>query len=343
MNGLIKAIVYGLGSMGKIMATYMIEKGVTIVGVIDKNPSIVGKDLGEVLGLHHSLNVAVSDDSTKVLTSVQADIAVLSLVSEIDKLYPFIKECVCQNLNVISTSREASYPWSISPQMATKLDELAKQYNVTVSASGYQDTYMVNMVSLLAGTCHKIKSINIKSKYNVNDYGKVVAQDMQVGETIENFYKNIEKQGANPSYVRFCIEAIISDLGLTIKQINQQTKPNTADVELECTALNTVVNKGDIIGLTETVEAVTDQGVHFYGEWTGKLYKEGEVNTNECFIEGTPDVYANNDQVDPKITTCTQMINRIPDVINAPSGYITYEKLPKLKYRHFPLSTYINE
>lgn len=339
---MIKAIVYGLGSMGKIMAKYMIEKGVTIVGVIDKNPSMVGKDLGEVLGLNHSLNVIVSDDSKKVLTSVEADIAVLSLVSEIDKLYPFIKECVCQNLNVISTSRESSYPWSTSPYIARNIDKLAKQYKVTVSASGYQDTYMVNMVSLLAGTCHKIKSVNIKSKYNVNDYGKVVAQDMQVGETIDNFYENIQKQGANPSYVRFCIEAIISDLGLTVMEIKQQTKPNTADVELACTALNTVIKKGEIIGLTKTVEVVTEQGIYIHGEWTGKLYKEGEVNTNECFIEGTPNVYANNNQVDQKTTTCTQMINRIPDIINAPAGYITYEKLPKLKYRHFPLSTYIN-
>ena len=33
------------------------------------------------------------------------------------------------------------------------------------------------------------------------------------------------------------------------------------------------------------------------------------------------------------MTTCTQLVNRIPDVINAEPGFVTIEKLPKLHYR----------
>ena len=33
------------------------------------------------------------------------------------------------------------------------------------------------------------------------------------------------------------------------------------------------------------------------------------------------------------MTTCTQLVNRIPDVINAEPGFVTIEKLPKLRYR----------
>ena len=37
------------------------------------------------------------------------------------------------------------------------------------------------------------------------------------------------------------------------------------------------------------------------------------------------------------MTTCTQLVNRIPDVINAPPGFITIEKLPRPRYRTYPL------
>jgi len=339
---MIKAIVYGVGAMGEIMTKFMVEKGINIVGAIDKNPRICGKDLGEIIGLDYPLNVVVSNNSTTVLSNQQADIAVLSLCSEMEKMYPYIEECIKNGLNVISTSREASYPWTISPILASKLDKLAKQFEVTVSASGYQDVFMVNLVSLLTGANHTIKSITIKSKYDVNDYGRVVAEDMHVGQTIDEFYKNIKQCGIKPSYVRMCLEAIIADLGLTIRKISQKTEPTIDDVDVECCTLGiTVKKKEQVTGLIETVEIDTEQGVRFQGEWIGKVYREDEVNTNECFIEGVPNIISKNDKIDQKITTCSEMVNRIPDIINSESGYITYEKLPKLKFRAFPLQYYL--
>lgn len=47
----IKAIVYGVGMMGKMMTKLMVEEGVNIVGAIDLDPEAVDKDLGDVAGL----------------------------------------------------------------------------------------------------------------------------------------------------------------------------------------------------------------------------------------------------------------------------------------------------
>jgi hypothetical protein len=48
-----------------------------------------------------------------------------------------------------------------------------------------------------------------------------------------------------------------------------------------------------------------------------------------------------NGTVPTQTTTCTQLVNRIPDVIAAPPGLVTVEKLPRLRYRAFPLHTYL--
>ncbi len=47
----VRAIVYGVGAMGSIMARLMLDKGVEIVGAVGRSPEKVGRDLGEVAGL----------------------------------------------------------------------------------------------------------------------------------------------------------------------------------------------------------------------------------------------------------------------------------------------------
>ena len=50
-------------------------------------------------------------------------------------------------------------------------------------------------------------------------------------------------------------------------------------------------------------------------------------------IEGVPGLKVRVSQLDTGFTTTTQCVNRIPHVIEAPPGYVTLEKLPKLVYR----------
>jgi len=312
----IKAIVYGVGTLNKLITKFMIEKGVDIVGAIDINPDLVGKDLGEVAGLGRHLNVIINDDADELLSTSEADI--------------------------ITTGEQALYPWEICPELASKLDRLAKKHGTTITAGGNLDNFRVNIFSLLTGASHKIESITLRQQSDLRRSLPGVLNRYGIGGTREEYYKYLEKAGREPSSIRLALEAIMADLGLTIKNIQESAEPVILEEDIELETPGKFLKKGQNAGHTKIVEFETEQGIKVRGEQFFKIFKKGEGGSLvECFINGIPNIHLILDGFNIRQSCCAQIVNRIPDVINSEPGYVTVEKLDKLKFRAFPLEYYL--
>jgi len=337
--------VYGVGNTGKTITKLLVEKGVTIVGAIG-HVNNVGRDLGEVVGLGQPLKVIISDNPDAVLQEHEADVAIVSVFSEMEKIYPILKNLIEHGLNVITLAEEAFYPWHISPELASKLDKLAKNNGVTVTASGIQDTFRVNMVTLLTGTCHKINLVEGKQRTDLIRTGTVGAQRYHLGETVEEFYNKLGNQGLETDSLEISMGALIADLGLTIKNTKRGIEPTIADEDIQLETIKKTVRKGEVSGTIKISDIDTEQGIKFRGEQIIKVYGKNEqslVNkhSTEWFIKGIPDVHLSVDSPGggAMMAVCAQTVNRIPDVLNCEPGYITADQLPKLRFRAFPLQS----
>jgi len=86
-----------------------------VVGGIDRDPTKVGRDLGEVIGLDHSLGAVIADNADMVLERTRPDVVILATTSLFHEVYPQILACIRARANVISSCEELVYPYAKSP------------------------------------------------------------------------------------------------------------------------------------------------------------------------------------------------------------------------------------
>ena len=65
MERKVKVIQYGVGKMSLYTMRYVYEKGGEIVGAIDVNPNVIGKDIGEILGTENKGVTVTSAENAK--------------------------------------------------------------------------------------------------------------------------------------------------------------------------------------------------------------------------------------------------------------------------------------
>ena len=358
MNRKIKAVQYGVGKMSIYTMRYMLEKGVEIVGAIDINPDVVGKDIGEVLG-RDNLGVVVTDakNAEEMLKQTKPDICVVTTRSLIGELEEPLMLCARLGINAITTCEEAFFPMNSNPNLVKKIDELAKQNNCTITGSGYQDIYWGQLVTSIAGSTQKITRIKGSSSYNVEEYGIALAEAHGAGLTLQEFENKIasadnitqeERQKLidagqfMPSYMWNVNGWLCSKLGLTIKSQTQKCIPQTYKEDIFSSTLNMTVKAGDATGMSAVVTTETEEGIVVETECVGKVYAPEEFDRNVWTVEGEPTTTITVDKPSTVELTCATVVNRIPDTINAAPGYVTTEKFGELNFKVKDLNEYVN-
>ena len=123
MDRKVKVVQFGTGKMAVYTMRYVYEKGGEVVGAIDVNPDVIGKDIGEIMGQEaKNVKVVSLEDAEEMIKTVKPDIAIVTTMSLIADVKDALMLCAKLGVNAITTCEEAFYPQNSNPAVTKELD-----------------------------------------------------------------------------------------------------------------------------------------------------------------------------------------------------------------------------
>jgi len=325
----IKVVQYGVGAIGREIVKLLLKRDLEIVGAIDIDKEIIGKDLGEVVGLEE-IGVAISDNPQEVL-SQQADVVLHSTGSRLKDIYPQIVEVLESGSNLISTCEELAYPYHQHSDLAQRIEERAVKHGVTVLGTGVNPGFIMDLLPLVTtGVCQDVRSIKVKRVVDARKRRRPLQAKIGVGLTLKEFEERVEKacarllgRGGHVGLIE-SIAMIGDGMGWRLDEISQDIEPVIADSPMESDFFK--VEKGEVIGIRQVGYGIKDGKsiitltLHMY---------LGADSHDRIWIEGVPSLNLSIEGgVHGDIATPAVAVNSIPQVLGAEPGLKTMKDLP---------------
>ena len=326
----VKVVSYGIGVIGRRLIDHLLSKeGVKIVGAIDINPNIVGKDLGEVMG-REKLGVIISSDGDKVFEETKPDVVCHTTMSYMRQTYGQFAQILGHGLNCVSSCEELSYPYDTEEgrEYAEKLDKIAKENGGTLLGTGINPGFLMDTLPItLSGVCTRVDDITITRQMDAATRRIPFQKKIGAGLTVDEFRSKIDKHEITGHVgLEQSITMISSALGWDLDEIKvEAVKPVVLDHDAASDAIK--VPKGYNAGTMQKAYGIKDGKNLITMDF--KAYIGAPDEFDSVKINGEPPI---NEKISPCVHgdygTIAILANMIPHVINSEPGFKTMIELP---------------
>ncbi len=319
----IRVALYGVGAIGMAIAkTLLGRRDIDIVAAIDIDPSKVGKDLGELVGLE-PVGITVSRDVDEIFVSAP-DVVVHATGSYLDKVYDQIVNSVLARACVVSTCETLAYPWYRYPVLARRLDRLAQIMGVAVIGTGINPGFLLDtLVAVMTTPFQEIKSIkairSLDAAKRRLPFRKKIGVGMDPSELAEKL-----RTGELTGHVGYAesVYLIADAIGIQLTKVEEGQEPVVAEEAVRVGDI--VVEKGRALG-------IRGWGRGYVGERTLievelRAYV-GAEDYEEIIIEGDQTVRWRSTGTHGDKGTVGVIVNMIPLVLELQPGLYTMSDL----------------
>ena len=334
MKDKLKVVVLGSGHMGAgIIKLLLSKEGFELAGVYGKRKEREGMDVGEALKLDRKIGVKLCADYEQLINSVKPDIVVQATSSTMVQAEAEIATALKAGADVVSIAEESSYPWYGSPEIAERLDVLARENGKTVIGTGINPGFVLDyLIIALTGVCYNVSKVKGTRINDLSPYGYNVMTTQGVNRTREDFEKGVA-DGSIVGHFGFpeSMSMIASALGWEIDRIEQNRVPIISNVERDGGEAG-IIKPGYTAGCNHTGIAYDKAGnpiIELYHPQQVHPELEGQETGDYIEIIGEPDIkFSSGPEIPGGIGTIALAVNMIPKAFNADPGYKTMADLP---------------
>lgn len=322
----IRIIQYGLGPIGSAVARHVVEReGLQLVGGVDIDPTKIGKDVGQVIGLDHPLGFAVTGTLAETLARTQAEVVIHTTSSYFDLFKNQIIDILEAGLDVVSTAEELSFPWLAHPNEAAEIDAVARRVGKTVLGTGVNPGFLMDSLPLfLTSICQQVDQIRVTRVINASTRRGPFQAKIGSGLTVEEFQAKMAAGRMGHVGLPESIGMVFDTLGKKLVHYESSVEPIVAERMVQTPYVT--VQPGQVMGLKQVARGYAPEGEFVTLTFLAALEAGEEGDTIQ--ITGRPNLEVTLKGTNGDIATIAIVVNAVRRVIQAPPGLVTMRDLP---------------
>ncbi len=326
----INVVQIGLGPLGIKIANYIAERNnITTVAAVDKNPELIGQDLGSLSGNSES-GVIIHGNFAEALEGQKVDLAVLTTVSDMVRITPQIEEILEHGIPVVSTCEELAFPWDTAPELAEQIDKKAKEKNVAVVGTGVNPGFLMDALpTFLTAPCQHVDSIEINRFQNAQ-YRRIPFQrKIGAGLSLQEFEERKKAGTLRHVGLTESMQMIANNMGWKLDHTEDIINPVFAEETIETPAMT--IPKGQITGVSQIGRAYSEDQLKISLVFQATV---GEPESyDEIIIKGTPEIRSKIEGgVNGDVATSAIVINSCSTILRSAPGLRTMVDMPVVSF-----------
>jgi hypothetical protein len=327
-----RVMIYGVGFYGMEAVRILVKRGWPIVAAVNRAGPKIGQDLGRLAGLDQDLGIIVQDCETADYAALGADIALVVQTERLSLNLLAYRRLLGAGINIICHGSESYFPQGADPELAQKIDAWAGQGGVTFTGTGIWDFSRIWPGILIAGPCSELRSLNHVSVTNAELANERMMRAYGVDMTQAEFADKVTNvPGQLGGLYKGIPHHVMHALGFTIVNVTERREPVLSDQPMWCRILSRSLEPGTSLGLRIIASVETAEGPTASAHIELRILAEGESEHMMWTVDGMPPSKIKVDRADGVHTSAACMVNRIPDVIAAPSGVRLISQLGPLR------------
>lgn len=326
----IRIVQIGIGPLGRKMTQSIVARpNMEVVAAVDMDAGLIGRDLGELCSLGN-LGIQVSHSVKSALGEVQADVALLTTVSDLSRILPQIEEVIEQGLPVVTTCEELTYPWVTAPELAARLDERARQKGVAILATGVNPGFMMDTLPVcLTAISQNVEAIKVSRIQDAAN--RRIPFQRKIGAGLDPLEFEKKKKDGTLRHVGLTesIHMIASRFGWKLDRTEDVITPVFADRTIISNTMT--IKPGVVVGVQQIGRAFIGMKEKITLVFRASVGESHPEDTVEIF--GEPHIISTvHGGVHGDVATCAVTLNAIPVLLKAEPGLKTMIDLPPVAF-----------
>jgi 4-hydroxy-tetrahydrodipicolinate reductase len=327
----LRVVQVGLGAVGRRLTQFLLERPqVEIVGAVDLDPALAGRDLGEVADLGRELGVRVGQELAPAFARGPVQAALLTTVSGLAEVKPQIAALLEHRANIVSSCEELCHPWETSPEMSAEIDALAKVAGVSVLGTGVNPGFLMDLLPIaLTAICRRVEKITVLRYQDARFRRLPFQQKIGAGLTLEQFEEKKRAGSVRHVGLTESMHMIASRMGWKLDRAEDAISPVMAGEEVRSEEIT--ARPGMVCGVQQIGSGYVEGKERIRLGFRACL-GEREVQ-DTVIVEGEPPLrFTIPGGVNGDIATCAVLTNAIPVVVDAPPGLRTMADIPPVSW-----------